>query len=175
MIGSRRRMPQRCVTFPVVGGGVHHHALHGSCTVVGVRGGIALRGSRRERPHRDHRDRAEAWWDRTAAPRWIVRPLDAIAVDLAGRHPGDESVPVMVRAILAGSRPTTRAAGIVDMIEQQQLHPGGVTRVDREIDTTAGQYRPKWRAAAFPDSCGWVQALRSPCISKRGGHVAGSG
>ena len=169
-------MPQRCVTFPIVGGGIHHHALHCGCTVVGVRGGIIAPVAIR------NRHAATIWIEQKLggiephAPRWIVRPLDTIAVDLAGRHPWDESVPVVVRPIVSGiDADNPRRTGIVDMVEQQQLHPGGVTRVDREIDTTAGQYRPKWRAAAFPDSCGWVQALRSPCISKRGGHVAGSG
>ena len=106
------------------------------------------------------------------APRWIVRPRDAIAVDLAGRRPWDESVPIVVRAIVGGiDADNARRTGIVDMIEQQQLHPDGVTRVDREIHAIAGQYCPEWRAAAFPDYRGWVQALRPLCISKCGGHV----
>ena len=86
------------------------------------------------------------------APRRIVRPLDAIAVDLACRHPWDECVPIVVRAIVGGiDADNPRRTGIVDMVEQQQLDPGGVTRVDREIHAAAGQYCPEWRAAAFPD------------------------
>ena len=170
--GSRRRMPQRCVTFPIVGGGIHHHALHCGCTVVGVRGGIIAPVAIRNRHAATIGIEQKLGGIEPHAPRRIVRPLDAIAVDLAGRHPWDESVPVVVRAIVGGiDADNTRRTGIVDMIKQQQLHPGGVTRVDREIHATAGQYCPEWRAAAFPDSRSWVQALQPLCISKCGGHV----
>ena len=77
--GSRRRMPQRCVTFPIVGGGIHHHALHCGCTVVGVRGIIAPVAIR-------NRHAATIWIEQKLGgiepqpPGRIVRPLNTIAV-----------------------------------------------------------------------------------------------
>src|SRR6266545_6837105 len=42
-----------------------------------------------------------------------------------------------------------RRLRVVDVIEQQQLHAGGVSREDAEVDALRGGRRPQWGAAAF--------------------------
>src|SRR3954468_23596756 len=100
--GSRRRQPQRCITFPVVGCSIDHYALHrGGRIVTGFAGGAT----------------AVIVWNAHCATigvekdlrcieshtaRWIPWPLDAISIDLAGRHARDEHMPIMVRAIGRG-------------------------------------------------------------------------
>ena len=141
--GSRRRMPQRCVTFPIVGGGIQHHALHCDCKVVDVRGGIIAPVAIRNRHTATIGVEQKLGGIEPHAPRGIVRPLDAIAVDLAGRHPWDESVPVVVRAVVRGiDTDNARCTRIVDMIKQQQFRRGSVTRVDREITPPADNIAP---------------------------------
>src|SRR4051794_9575494 len=83
--------------------------------------------------------------------RRVPRPFDAVAVGLAGRHAGDEGVPVVVGAVgdrVEADGPSGRR--VVDAVEQQQLDPGGVPREEAEVGPVAAGRGPERRAGARP-------------------------
>ena len=127
--GLRGRPAQRRVAFPVVGGRIDHHALHrGRAVVAGLAGGgatVAV-GNRHAAAIRVEEDLGGI---EAHALRGIPRPLDAIAVDLACPHAGNEHVPVVVGAI----------GGRIDADRARRLG-------DRRRDRTAAA-RPRWRAS----------------------------
>ena len=117
---------KRCIAFPIVGGRIDHHALHGGAAVVaGSAGGGATVAIRN-----DHAAAIGIEENlgpiETHAVRGIRRPLDAIAVDLACFHARDEYVPVVVCAIV-DRVDADRAPGLrINAIEEQQLDSGGM-------------------------------------------------
>jgi len=150
--GPRRRSPQRQVALPVVRGDVDDHALHGRPRVVA----IAPRGVATIRLWNTYSSaigiQEKFSGIEAQAARRIERALDAIGVQLAGSYTGHEDVPVVVRAVDRRIEANhARGFGVVDPIEQQQLHPGAVSREDAEIDAIWRWRRSQRRATTFLD------------------------
>ena len=138
-----------CVAFPIVGGWIDHDALHrGSTVSSGPFGGIAAVAIRN-----GHATAVGVEKDlggiEAHAVRRVPRPFDAIAVDLACRHARDEHVPVVARAICGGID-ADRAGGlrVIDMVEKQQLDPGGMLREHAEVHPVAARRRPQGRTGS---------------------------
>ena len=124
---ARGRPAQRRVPFPLVRVRVHHHALHrrgGVVTVLGSRSApVAVR--------HDHaapvRVEEHLLGVESQPARRVGRTLHAIAVDLAGAQARHEHVPVVVRAVDGGiDADCPGGPRVVDAVEEQQLHAGGV-------------------------------------------------
>ena len=131
----RRGPSQRGVAFPVVRAAIHHHTLH-------RRGGVVARSLRRlaavARRH-DHTAAVGIEQDlgriESHAGSRIERSLHAISVQLSRTHAGHEHVPVEVRAVGRGvEADLLRGPWVVDPFEEQERHPGGVSREQTEVD-----------------------------------------
>jgi hypothetical protein len=142
--GLRGRPAQRRVALPVVGGRIDHHALHrGRAVVTGLAGGSAIVAS-------GDGDAAAIGVEEDLAgieahtARGIPRPRDAIAVDLADDHAGNEDVPVVIGAIGGRVDPDhARGAGaVVNVIEEQQLDPGRMLREHAEVHPSGDGVAP---------------------------------
>jgi hypothetical protein len=141
--GLRGWPPQRLVAFPIVGGWIDHDALHRGSTVnSGLFGGIAAVEIRNGDATAVGIKKDLGGIDPHAARR-IPWPFDAIAIDLARRYARDEHVPIMARAIFGGID-VDRARGyrVIDVVEKQQLDPGGMLREHAEVHPVAARRRP---------------------------------
>src|SRR5262247_1072781 len=97
--GSSGRAFQRHVTFPIVRGWVHHDALHRRRGIVAfLTGGIT---TVLLRYHNAATIRIEQHFVviKARSLPWIVRAVNAIAVDLPRPYTGYEHVPIMVGAV----------------------------------------------------------------------------
>ena len=148
--GLRRRPLKGSIALPVVRGDVDHDALHCRCGVV-ARAARVIAAVAFPEPQRHGRtDPVEPWRDRSAFRRGIERPLDPIAVQLAGPYAGHEHVPVVVGPVHRWiEADDARGPRVVDTIEQQQLDARCVLREDTEVDAVVGRRRSQRRAAAF--------------------------
>ena len=120
--------------LPIVGGGIHDHALHGGGAAVARRGGGGAivpiwNGDRPAVRIEQHL----GWIEAHPAP-GIRRALDAKAVELARRHAGDEHVPVVIGSVLDRiDADHAGGLGLVHVIEEEQLDAGGVSREHGEV------------------------------------------
>jgi hypothetical protein len=64
----------------------------------------------------------------------VPRPFDAIAVDLACLNARDEHMPVVPNAV-GGEIDADHTGGlrVIDMVEKQQIDPGGIFREHAEV------------------------------------------
>ena len=120
--GFSKRMPERCISFPVVSRWIGHHALH---RVSGIRSGadcplpVVLLWYRDREPIRI-KEHFFAVEPTPAIGR--ERTLCAIGVHLSMPEAGNERVPVVVGAVpLRMERDDVRRLGRIAVIEQQQL------------------------------------------------------
>ena len=166
MVREEGRRSER-VAFPVVCGWIDYDALHrrGGIVAFEARGIAAViagdgygapigikQNLRGIEPH---------------AVDGIIRPVDAVAVELAGLHAGHKYMPVMVCAVadeIDGD--DARGPGIVFPLEQKQLHGGGVARIQAEIGAPGNEGSAERRASPIAldtDRCGRC-VFRSGCV-----------
>ena len=135
LVDHRRgeRPAQRPVALPIVGGRIHHDALHGRGRVVAwPAGGCPVIAGRH-----GHGATVRVQQDLVRiVPQALLRRVGAdgpIGVDLARLQVRDERVPVVVGAMLRRRKPDHLGGRGVDTIEQQQLDRLGLVGVDAEV------------------------------------------
>ena len=131
--GSGGRVADREVPLPVVGGEIRDHAFH--CVrriVAGFRSGLAAVASR-------HGDGTPVGIQKdfvgieTRAGCGIRCSLHAIGINLAGLHARHEDMPVVIDARRGIDAHAARRAGIINVVEEEQFHAGGVAREKPEF------------------------------------------
>ena len=144
--------PEGLVAFPVVCRQVRDQALHGDGGVVarGGRGDTVVAGGQGHAAAvgiDQHLVRSEA------QPRLrCLRPVDSVAIDLAGAESRHEAVPIVVGPVANGiERDHPCGPRVIDGVEEQQLDSGGTGRIDREIHAVRLRIGPEWVGQAASD------------------------
>lgn len=124
--GLRRRPAQGLVSFPVVGGGIDHHALHchgGVVTRLGGRLAVIVRWNHHPAAIRiqQHLCRVKAH-----SPGRIGRPVHTVGIELAGLHAAHACMPIVVGPVDVRFQLDDSAGGCVTgTAKEQQLDVRG--------------------------------------------------